>query len=229
MFGSMRLSAWKHKRDPASRGGNYPQTFHFLGGGLEKNISPPSTQPTPFQRREGSEKNFWNTAFVDLWACLFLHSVSPQQQVMFQEGGCGHKGTRLWTTKWLAFRSGRQCNSTPSSSQMCRIRWWDSGFCSLRPQLRLGLWVGRPSFKSSCPSSPEQLVLVVKNLSANPGDTRDAGSNPGSGRSPGKGNGNSLQYYCLENPMDRGARWGYIRSIGVAESDTTEQLIHTHI
>ena len=33
----------------------------------------------------------------------------------------------------------------------------------------------------------------------------DPGSIPGLGRSPGKGNGNPLQYYCLENPMDRGA------------------------
>ena len=33
----------------------------------------------------------------------------------------------------------------------------------------------------------------------------DPGSSPGLGRSPGEGNGNPLQYYCLENPMDRGA------------------------
>ena len=33
----------------------------------------------------------------------------------------------------------------------------------------------------------------------------DPGSIPGSGRSPGEGNGNPLQYHCLENPMDRGA------------------------
>ena len=33
----------------------------------------------------------------------------------------------------------------------------------------------------------------------------DLGSNPGLGRSPGEVNGNPLQYYCLENPMDRGA------------------------
>ena len=33
----------------------------------------------------------------------------------------------------------------------------------------------------------------------------EPGSSPGLGRSPGEGNGNSLQYYCLENPMDRGA------------------------
>ena len=42
---------------------------------------------------------------------------------------------------------------------------------------------------------------VVKNMLSN---ARDAGSIPGSGRSPGEGNGNSLQYYCLKNSMDRG-------------------------
>ena len=43
---------------------------------------------------------------------------------------------------------------------------------------------------------------VVKNLATNEGDT---GSIPGSGRSPGEGNGNPVQYSCLENSMDRGA------------------------
>ena len=46
---------------------------------------------------------------------------------------------------------------------------------------------------------------VVKILPANAVDLRDAGSIPGSGRSPGVGNGNSLQYSCLGNLMDRGA------------------------
>ena len=45
------------------------------------------------------------------------------------------------------------------------------------------------------------MALVVKNPLANAGDTRDMGSIPGSGRSPGVGNGNSLQYSCLENSM----------------------------
>ena len=45
---------------------------------------------------------------------------------------------------------------------------------------------------------------AVKNTSANIGDT-DQGLIPGLGRSPGGGNGNPLQYSCLENPMDRGA------------------------
>ena len=50
-----------------------------------------------------------------------------------------------------------------------------------------------------------QVALVVKNLPANAGDIRDAGSIPGLGSSPGEGNGNPLQYSCQENPMDRGA------------------------
>ena len=50
---------------------------------------------------------------------------------------------------------------------------------------------------------------VVKNLPANAGDTGDVGSVPGSGSSPG-GNGNPLQYYCLENSMDKGAWWATV-------------------
>ena len=45
---------------------------------------------------------------------------------------------------------------------------------------------------------------MIKNLPANAGDIREAGSIPGSGRSPGGGNGYPLPYSCLENPMDRG-------------------------
>ena len=46
---------------------------------------------------------------------------------------------------------------------------------------------------------------VVKTLSAYAGDAGDMGSIPGLGRSPGEGNGNPLQYSCLENPMEAGA------------------------
>ena len=54
-----------------------------------------------------------------------------------------------------------------------------------------------------------------KESACNPGDL---GSIPGSGRSPGEGNGNPLQYSCLENPMDGGAWWATIH--GVAKSWT---------
>ena len=46
----------------------------------------------------------------------------------------------------------------------------------------------------------------------------DPGSIPGSGRSPGEGNGNPLQYSCLENPMDREAWWATVH--GVAKTQT---------
>ena len=67
---------------------------------------------------------------------------------------------------------------------------------------------------------------VMKNLPANAGA---ASSIPGSGISPGGGNGNPLQYYCQENPMDRGACTVCYSSWGCKESDPTEQLsMHTH-
>ena len=53
--------------------------------------------------------------------------------------------------------------------------------------------------------SASRVVPVVKNPSANAGDAEDMGSIPGSGRSPGVGNGNPLQYSCLENSVDREA------------------------
>ena len=73
-------------------------------------------------------------------------------------------------------------------------------------------------------------ALVVKNPSANAGDIRDRGSIPAWGRSPGRGDGNPLQYYCVENLMDRGAWWGPV--CGVAKSRThlsTYTYIHTEI
>ena len=46
---------------------------------------------------------------------------------------------------------------------------------------------------------------MVNNTPADVGNGGNTGSIPGSGRSPGGGNGNPLQYFCLENPMERGA------------------------
>ena len=59
---------------------------------------------------------------------------------------------------------------------------------------------------------------VIKNPLANAGNTRDVVSVPGLGRYPGMGNGNSLQYSCLENSMDRGAWWALAHR--VAKSQT---------
>ena len=60
------------------------------------------------------------------------------------------------------------------------------------------------------------VALVVKNPPANAGDIRNVGLIPGSGRSSGIGNGDPLQYFCLEIPMDRGACWVTVH--GVAKS-----------
>ena len=63
-----------------------------------------------------------------------------------------------------------------------------------------------------------QVALVVKNPPASAGDVRDMGSIPGLERSPGEGNGNPLQYSCLENTMDRGAWRATIH--GITKSQT---------
>ena len=63
---------------------------------------------------------------------------------------------------------------------------------------------------------------VVKNPPANAGDARDVGLIPGSGKSSGVGNGNPLQYSCLQNSMDRGVH-------GVAKSPTQLSMYSCHV
>ena len=72
-----------------------------------------------------------------------------------------------------------------------------------------------------------RVVLAVKSLPASVGDAREVSSIPGSGRSPEDGNGNPLQYSCLENFMDRGAWWAIVHGVEKSwawQSDWT----HTH-
>ena len=72
-----------------------------------------------------------------------------------------------------------------------------------------------------------QVVLVVKNPSANAGDITDMGWIPGLGTSPGGGHGDSLQYSCLENTMGRGAWWPAV--YGVAQSWTQLKRLSSSI
>ena len=71
-----------------------------------------------------------------------------------------------------------------------------------------------------------QVALVVKNPPTSEGDIRDASLIPGSGRSPGEGNGNPLQYSCLENPVDREACWATVHR--VAKTWTQLKQLSTH-
>ena len=66
-----------------------------------------------------------------------------------------------------------------------------------------------------------KMAQQVKNPPANAGNIKGMGSIPVSGRSLGEGNGNPLQYSCLENSMDRGAWWA---TWSHKESDMTERL-----
>ena len=67
---------------------------------------------------------------------------------------------------------------------------------------------------------------VVKNPLANAGDTRDAGSIPGSGRSPGGRRGNPLRYPCLETPMDRGAWRSAVHRVTQSQTRLKQPSMH---
>ena len=68
---------------------------------------------------------------------------------------------------------------------------------------------------------------MVKNLPAHAGDV---GSIPGLGRTPGEGSGNPLQYFCLGNPMDKGAWWTTVCEVTkswIRLSDQTTTTVHS--
>ena len=66
---------------------------------------------------------------------------------------------------------------------------------------------------------------MVKNPPTNTGDIRDTVSIPGSGRSPGEGNGNPLQYTCLENTVDKGA---WPATVHEVTKSWEQHSTHTH-
>ena len=65
---------------------------------------------------------------------------------------------------------------------------------------------------------------MVKNLPANAGDAGDEGLIPGLGRSPGRGNGNPLQYWCLKNPMDRETWWAMIHGVTKSQTQLSDRV-----
>ena len=74
-----------------------------------------------------------------------------------------------------------------------------------------------------------RVALVVKNPPANAGDVRDMGSIPGLGKSPGAGQGNLLQYSCLENPTDRGAWQATVRRVAKSWTQLKQLSVHAYI
>ena len=77
------------------------------------------------------------------------------------------------------------------------------------------------------PGLNPQVVLVVKNLPDNAGDTGDLGSIPELGRSPGKGNGYPLQYSCLDKTMDRGAWWATVHRVAKSQTRLKQLSMHS--
>ena len=96
-----------------------------------------------------------------------------------------------------------------SSKVKDREAWHAAVHRVAKSQTRLSDWTTKIQHTGA-----SQVALVVKILTASAGDTRNLGLIPESGRSPRVGNGNSLQYTCLENSMDRGA-WQATQSTGL--------------
>ena len=105
----------------------------------------------------------------------------------------------------------------PPSMKFSRQEYWSGlPFPSPGDLLNPGTEPRSPALQADALQS--ELPGKLLNLSANAGDTKDVGLIPGSGGSPEVGNGNPLQYSCLENFMDGGAWWATVH--GVSKSWT---------
>ena len=69
---------------------------------------------------------------------------------------------------------------------------------------------------------------MVKNLLTNAGGIRAVSFIPGLGRSPWEGHGDPLQYFCLENPMDRGAWWPKVHRVTKSQMQLKRLSTHTN-
>ena len=106
-----------------------------------------------------------------------------------------------------------KCQSLEQRKVYCRTKQWDKWLVWEKPEISLG--VSAKHFKGFLGGA------VVKNLPANAGDTRNSGLIPGLGRAPEGGNGNPLQYSCLENVMDRAAWQATVHGVRRVRHDWT--------
>ena len=123
-------------------------------------------------------------------------------------------------TQWITQESSQDMLLKAVSNHYAP--WWSViRIQSSLPQPMFSSCSGKPFFfLSTChlPTSSVQPYHPLgfpgcsdgKEFACNAGDT---GSIPGSGRSPGEGNGNPFQYFCLENPRDRGAWWATVHGV----------------
>ena len=136
---------------------------------------------------------------------------------------------KRWLFNWLLSSVSSFSCLSPGSSHIFLPEFLDTFISSLTHP-----YVHHPSIYSvtslhSCyePIRASQLVLVIKNLPANAGDRKDAGSIPGLGGSSGVGHGNPLQYSCLENPMDREVWQAIVHSVTKSRTQLKQLSVHT--
>ena len=172
--------------------------------------------------------------FVCLWLCwVFIavrifSSCGEQRATLYSQGSgfslrrlllLRRTGSRAHGLQWL-HRVGPLVGA-PGLRSTGSIDWC-TGLAALCRRIFPGQGVNLETedyiFVSSLPAFPGG-----SEVKASAPNARDVGSIPGSGRCPGEGNGNPLQYSCLENAMDGDACWLHSPR-GCKESDTTERL-----
>ena len=163
-------------------------------GGGESNV----TRPEYSERHDLIRNTCYSCSLIPL--CLHSRPKIKRSPLLSQhQGKLKKKPWRRVTNhlQTLSFPVGSQRAHHPLPTRHLPCR--GENHANLHSCVVL-FWAFCPAFFTS------PVALGLKNPPPNAGDVRDRGSIPGSGRFPGGGHGNPLQYLCLENPMDRGAR-----------------------